>query len=68
LAWILRWHRDVIPIPGTSSIARLEENVRAADLQLGEQDLERIENAFPHGAVQGERYAPEMMRIIKFNG
>ena len=64
LAWILRRHRDVVPIPGTSSIARLGENIGAVDLQLDEQDFKRIEDAIPHGAVQGERYAPEMMRII----
>jgi aryl-alcohol dehydrogenase-like predicted oxidoreductase len=64
LAWILRRHQDVVPIPGTSSIARLEENARAVDVQLDEQDFKRIEGAFPHGAAQGERYAPEMMRII----
>lgn len=64
LAWILRRNRDVVPIPGTSSMARLEENVRAVDLQLDQQDFKRIEDAFRHGAVQGERYAPEMMRII----
>lgn len=64
LAWILRRHRDVVPIPGTSSMARLDENARAVNIQLDEQDFKRIEDAFPHGAVQGERYAPEMMRII----
>jgi len=64
LAWLMRRHGDVVPIPGTSSIARLEENVRAVDLHLDEQDFRRIEDAFPHGAVQGERYAPDMMRII----
>jgi aryl-alcohol dehydrogenase-like predicted oxidoreductase len=64
LAWLLRRHEDVIPIPGTSSIARLVENTIAADVDLSEQDLNRIEHALPKGSVEGERYAPEMMRII----
>jgi aryl-alcohol dehydrogenase-like predicted oxidoreductase len=64
LAWLLRRHEDVIPIPGTSSIARLVENTSAADVDLSEQDLNRIEHALPKGSVEGERYAPEMMRII----
>jgi aryl-alcohol dehydrogenase-like predicted oxidoreductase len=64
LAWILRRHPDVVPIPGTSSTARLEENVRAAEVHLNEQDFKRMEEVFPHGAVQGERYSPEMMKII----
>ena len=64
LAWILHLHRNVIPIPGTSSRARLEENARSVNIQLDEHDLKRIEDAIPQGAVQGDRYAPEMMKII----
>jgi predicted oxidoreductase len=64
LAWLLRRGQDVIPIPGTSSIARLEENIRAADVFLNEQDLNRIENALPKGSAAGERYAPAMMKVV----
>jgi aryl-alcohol dehydrogenase-like predicted oxidoreductase len=64
LAWLIRRHEDVIPIPGTSSIARLEENVRAADIEVSNQDLNRIEQALPKGSVVGERYAPPMMKIV----
>jgi len=64
LAWLLHRHQDVIPIPGTSNMARLEENIRAADVQLSEEDLDRIENVLPKGSVMGERYAPAMMKII----
>jgi aryl-alcohol dehydrogenase-like predicted oxidoreductase len=64
LAWILRRHQDVIPIPGTSSIARLEENIGAADVQLSEQDFNRIEHSLPKGSVEGDRYAPAMMKIV----
>jgi aryl-alcohol dehydrogenase-like predicted oxidoreductase len=64
LGWLLRRHSDVVPIPGTSSIARLEENARAADLVLSEQDLARLEAALPKGAAVGERYVPAMMNIV----
>ena len=64
LAWLLRRHQDVIPIPGTSSIARLEENVRAADIKVSEQDLNRIEEVLPKDSVVGERYAPAMMKVV----
>jgi aryl-alcohol dehydrogenase-like predicted oxidoreductase len=64
LAWLLRRHQDVIPIPGTSSITRLEENIRAVDIPLNEQELDRLEHALPKGSVAGERYAPAMMKII----
>jgi aryl-alcohol dehydrogenase-like predicted oxidoreductase len=63
LAWLLRRHDDVIPIPGTSSIARLEENVAAADVQLTAEELDRIERFAPKGAAAGERYAPEMLEL-----
>jgi aryl-alcohol dehydrogenase-like predicted oxidoreductase len=64
LAWLLNRHQDVIPIPGTSSIARLEENIHAVDIPLSEEDAKRIERALPKGSVAGERYAPAMMEII----
>jgi aryl-alcohol dehydrogenase-like predicted oxidoreductase len=64
LAWLLHRHQDVIPIPGTSSMARLEENIRAPDIRLSEEDLNRIEHALPKGFAAGERYAPAMMKII----
>ena len=64
LAWLLRRQQDVIPIPGTSSLARLEENIRAADVPLREQDLDRIEHALPRGSAAGERYPPTMMKIV----
>jgi len=64
LAWLIRRHDDVVPIPGTSSMTRLEENVQAAEIQVSEQDLNRIEQALPKGSVVGERYAPAMMKIV----
>src|SRR6478672_10712122 len=64
LAWLLHRHQNVIPIPGTSSMARLEENIHAASIRLSDEDLNRIEHALPKGAVAGERYAPAMMQIV----
>lgn len=64
LAWLIRRHDDVIPIPGTSNRERLEENARAAEIRLTEEDLASIEAVVPKGAAVGERYAPEMMKIV----
>jgi len=64
LAWILNRHDDVVPIPGTSSIKRLEENAAAVDITLNDADLARIEEASPKGATVGERYNPTMIRLI----
>ena len=64
LAWLLNREWDVIPIPGTSCMARLEENILAANIRLSEEDTQRIKQALPKGSVAGERYAPAMMEII----
>ncbi|MDA8386115.1 MAG: aldo/keto reductase [Actinomycetota bacterium] len=57
LAWVLSRGEDVVPIPGTRKLARLEENLGALEVSLGADDLVKIEAAFPKGATAGERYA-----------
>jgi aryl-alcohol dehydrogenase-like predicted oxidoreductase len=64
LAWVLAQGEDVIPIPGTSRIEGLEENVAAADVTLSRSELERIESFAPRGVAVGDRYAPEMQRFL----
>jgi len=54
----------VIPIPGTSSVKRLEENVAAVDIELSQQELERIEQVAPSGAAAGTRYNEAMLRLL----
>jgi aryl-alcohol dehydrogenase-like predicted oxidoreductase len=63
LAWLIRRHGSVIPIPGTSSRTRLEENVAAVGVDLTAEDLDRIERAAPKGAAAGDRYSPEMLEL-----
>jgi len=55
LAWLLT-REDVVPIPGTSSVERLEENAGAIDIRLTRTELDEIERVSPKGAVVGERY------------
>lgn len=64
LAWLLQSSDNVIPIPGTSNITRLEENIRAVAIQLSDEDVHEIEAELPRGSVSGERYAPAMMEMI----
>ena len=63
LAWLIRRQGNVIPIPGTSSLTRLEENVAAVGVELTAEDLDQIEQAAPRGAAAGERYSPEMLEL-----
>ena len=64
LAWLLGRRDDVVPIPGTSSIQRLEENAGAVDIKLSEADLDRIEQISPRGAVAGRRYDAAMLGLV----
>jgi len=58
LAWVLAQGRDIVPIPGTTRLHHLDENIDAADLALDPRILSALEAALNHSAVAGERYAP----------
>jgi aryl-alcohol dehydrogenase-like predicted oxidoreductase len=64
LAWVLAQGGDVIPIPGTKRRSYLEENAAAADLELGSDDLRRLNEVCPSGAASGLRYPERMMDLI----
>ncbi len=57
LAWVLAQGDDVVPIPGTKRRAYLEQNVAALDVHLTQEDLARLDEAFPVGVAAGDRYA-----------
>ena len=58
LAWLLAQGDDIVPIPGTRSRRRLEENAGAGDVALARADLARLDAAVPKGAAAGDRYQP----------
>ena len=60
LAWELAQKQWIVPIPGTTKLHRLEENLQAAAIELTTEDLHEIENAASNIAVQGARYPKEM--------
>jgi aryl-alcohol dehydrogenase-like predicted oxidoreductase len=62
LAWLLSRGEDIVPIPGTKRRRYLEENAEAVDVELTDEELERLDQAFPQGAAAGERY-PDMSSI-----
>jgi aryl-alcohol dehydrogenase-like predicted oxidoreductase len=64
LAWVLSRGADVVPIFGTKSRDRLEENLDATDVTLSKADLAELEAAFPLGAAAGERYPAAAMATI----
>jgi aryl-alcohol dehydrogenase-like predicted oxidoreductase len=64
IAWLLARGDDIVPIPGTKRVARLEENAAAADLTLSAADLARLEAAFPPGITAGERYPADQLARV----
>ena len=64
LAWLLDRHPLVVPIPGTSSQARLEENAAAADVVLTGQDRQRLDGVAARGVAAGARYNPQMSTLL----
>jgi len=64
LAWILAQHPSIVPIPGTTKLHRLQENIAAADVELSPADLEEITAAANRVDVTGDRYPAHMQRWI----
>ncbi|MBV9517989.1 MAG: aldo/keto reductase [Hyphomicrobiales bacterium] len=64
LSWLLAQRPYIVPIPGTTKLHRLEENIGAADLQLSEADLREIQNAASQIQIVGERYSPQQLAMV----
>jgi aryl-alcohol dehydrogenase-like predicted oxidoreductase len=64
LAWVLSRGEDVVPIPGTKRRKYLEENARAAEIELTAEDLGRLEEIARPGVAAGERYAEAAMSTV----
>jgi aryl-alcohol dehydrogenase-like predicted oxidoreductase len=64
LAWLLHQGDDIVPIPGTTRVANLEDNIGALGVTLTPRDLERIDAVFPKGVAAGDRYMSGGMAIV----
>lgn len=64
LAWLLAQKPWIVPIPGTTKLHRLEENIGAAEIALTSEDLAEIETAVSGVAVQGERYPAKFAQMV----
>jgi len=64
LAWLLAQGRDMLAIPGTKRIDRLQENLGALKVQLSADDLRRISDAAPVGAAAGGRYPEAQLKTV----
>jgi len=64
LAWLLAQKPWIVPIPGTTKLARLEENVGGAALALSAEDLKAIDAAASQIELQGDRYPAHLQRLV----
>jgi aryl-alcohol dehydrogenase-like predicted oxidoreductase len=63
LAWLLAQKPWIVPIPGTTRLARLEENIGSTDVELTADDLQELDRATASVTVEGDRYPPELERM-----
>ncbi|HKC56474.1 MAG TPA: aldo/keto reductase [Vicinamibacterales bacterium] len=64
LAWLLSRKPWIVPIPGTTKLHRLEENIGAADVELTKADLQAIDDAAAHITVHGARYPEHLQKRV----
>jgi len=64
LAWLLAQKPWIVPIPGTTRLHRLEENVGAASITLSDSDLKQINDAVSNVEVQGARYPEDLQKLV----
>ena len=64
LAWLLAQKPWIVPIPGTTKLQRLEENIGAVNLELSPDDLRELDIAASKIAVQGARYPEELQKLV----
>jgi aryl-alcohol dehydrogenase-like predicted oxidoreductase len=64
IAWLLAQRPWIVPIPGTTKVERLEENIAAADLELTPHDLQELDTAASEIAIYGARYPEHLQRLV----
>ena len=64
LAWLLAQRPYIVPIPGTTKLHRLEENLGAVEIELSKAELQKINAAAANIEPEGERYAPQHLAMV----
>ena len=64
LAWLLAQGPDIVPIPGTKRVERIDENLAALDVHLSADELARLSDALPPGSAAGLRYPEAAMKAV----
>jgi aryl-alcohol dehydrogenase-like predicted oxidoreductase len=64
LAWLLGQRPWIVPIPGTTKLPRLEENLGAVSIELTQDELDQIKKAASEITIEGNRYPPQMEAAV----
>ncbi|MGA9366739.1 MAG: aldo/keto reductase, partial [Steroidobacteraceae bacterium] len=64
LAWVLAQKPWIVPIPGTTKLHRLEENIGAADVELSADELREIDGALSRVTIEGARYPDKLQKLV----
>ncbi len=64
LAWVLSRGEDIVPIPGTTKIKHIQENIKAADIELSADEMRQLEEIFSMNAASGLRYPETAMKTV----
>jgi hypothetical protein len=64
LSWLLAQKPWIVPIPGTTKLHRLEENIGAAEVELTTEDLRQLETAASKITLRGARYPEELQKLV----
>jgi aryl-alcohol dehydrogenase-like predicted oxidoreductase len=64
LAWVLNQGDFIFPIPGSTKISHIEENIEATSIRLTREELNQIDELIPKGAASGTRYPEAMMKSV----
>ncbi|MBN9419486.1 aldo/keto reductase [bacterium SCN 62-11] len=64
LAWLLHQGPEIVPIPGTRSLERVQQNLGALQVELSSANLATLSDLFPPGSTAGERYPEHLMRTV----
>lgn len=65
LAWVLAQGENLAPIPGTTKMNRLEENLKAVDIELSEEEIKTINTGIDKIEIAGERYSKAHMKAVR---
>ena len=65
LAWLLAQRDYIVPIPGTTNPDRLKENIGAVNIELAQDDLQKIEDAVSKITIIGNRYPESVQKMVE---